>query len=61
MEIPFKRKPIQRRDEAIRAARNISSKDKLDVIGARLGINRAGVIMTKLNMKLTVIEITLNH
>ncbi len=42
MEIPFKRKPIQRRDEAIRAARNISSKDKLDVIGARLGINRAG-------------------
>ncbi len=42
MEIPFKRKPIQRRDEAIRAARNISSKDKLGMLGAKLGINSAG-------------------
>ena len=52
MEIPFKRKPIQRRDEAIRAARNISSKDKLGMLGAKLGVNQRGCNYEKIKYEI---------
>ena len=37
----FKRKPTERKTEAKRATKNISSNIK-DTVGAKLGINRAG-------------------
>ena len=38
----FKRKPTERKTEAKRATKNISSIDIKDKVGAKLGINRAG-------------------
>ena len=37
----FKRKPTERKTEAKKASKNISSNIK-DIVGAKLGINRAG-------------------
>lgn len=49
----FKRKPEGRKTEAKRASKKISSPSKLDVLGAKLGINRAGRNEDKVKFELT--------
>jgi hypothetical protein len=49
MDSPFKRKSTDRKVEAKRASKNISSND---IIGAKLGINRAGRNYDKIQFEL---------
>jgi len=44
----FKRKPQERKTEAKRASRNISSEEIRDKIGAKLGIKRDGRNLDKI-------------
>jgi len=47
----FKRKPLKRKEEAKRASQNISS-DIKDIVGAKLGINRAGRNIDKISYEI---------
>ena len=50
MDYPFKRKVTERKREAKRA--NISSINVKDIVGAKLGINRAGRNIDKISFEI---------
>jgi len=56
MDYPFKRKPEERKREAKRATKKISSPDDNDKIGAKLGINRTGRNDVKIKFELNKIR-----
>lgn len=51
MDYPFKRKPTERKREAKRASKNITS-DIKQIVGAKLGINRAGRNIEKISFEI---------
>ena len=51
MDYPFKRKPTERKREAKRASKHITS-DIKQIVGAKLGINRAGRNIEKISFEI---------